>query len=330
MRKLFLLLCVLLGVLDLKAQSTSTPPPLDVANTELVNAFLMTSNANPRLGEVFELTLIVEAPSNVEIVELPSFPNEADEGTATPAFEIQALEILEIGEVEQVTSSENISYRQTFQAVLWQVGDYLSPELFVSYRVNGGDLRGALVRSVSMTVSRTIVEPLLTTPQPDLPQIYLAYFPRWIFGAICGGFFVLVLLAFVILRLGGVRILRILRGTPALRAIAQLEDLLRQKVSPDIAYPLIAAALREYLLVVHQVNAGEMTTGELMDLLYEKDIFDKQQFQRLRDLLEQTDLVKFAQFNPSKEEYQGLVEQSMQWLRDDERIEERKKREKGK
>lgn len=72
-------------------------------------------------------------------------------------------------------------------------------------------------------------------------------------------------------------------------------------------YILLSEIIRRYLAGRYQVDALEMTTFELLEHFQQTEMGDKA-FSLLREILEQSDLVKFAKFNPPDEQHARLLE----------------------
>ena len=291
-----------------------TQAPLDAGNEGLVNAFLLTNNERPRLGEPFILTLVVEAPNTVDQVELPIYPDGED------------LQVIDYGDIERTESGESVQYRQQMTAVKWELDDYLTAPLFVTYRANGQVFSSA-VQSVAVFVEREIDNYQTAERRATLAQIDLDVaswqIPIAIAIVALATFMIVLLLLQIALR--GVQ-RTIAPGSPAQVAIAQLEDIRAQALPAESAYPLIASALRGYLREYYQIDIGELTTYELMTQINESQLLQREQRTRLHQLLDETDLVKFAAVEPTHDDQNRLLQNTMQWLRDDERIEEKKRR----
>ncbi len=72
-------------------------------------------------------------------------------------------------------------------------------------------------------------------------------------------------------------------------------------------YILLSEIIRRYIAGRYQVDALEMTTLELLEHFQQTEMGDKA-FSLLREILEQSDLVKFAKFNPPDEEHARLLD----------------------
>src|SRR5215211_595574 len=116
---LFILL-VLIPVVAAQDSITPTPtsaPEIDALNSSIVDAFYTVDNETPALGERILIRLTVDTPLDAELLEWPELQGD------------EQLEILNIGEVVEQTSETRRTYRQDTEAVLWELGEYLSEEI---------------------------------------------------------------------------------------------------------------------------------------------------------------------------------------------------------
>lgn len=316
-------LLVLPAVLPIHAQEMTPTPQINAAITGLVDAQFITNNNTPYLGEPVMLEIVITAPQTISITEWPTFPDEDE-----------VFAVLNTGDIVQTNNDDNITYRQALEIVLWQTGTHLTPEIAVLYENNGAILADP-VRSVAFTV-QSLLEPetppdnetdetnesdgVSDTPtytlRPNAPSIDMPYTPpALIIGLIA---LVIVILSGIIwlLRRGGRRAGRAMRGTPEQIAMAELQDLGMQDLAADALYPLVANRLRLYLQERFDIRAVELTTAELDNILRQRDYLSADLRQRLQQILSQADLVKFARFEPDAGSNRRLVHASVQWLRD--------------
>jgi hypothetical protein len=292
---------MLFAFLLLILQVTPTPSSPQVLQ-ELVTARFETSNPRPMTGEAFTLELIVSLPSGLELVELPIFPEQWGE-----------FDVREVGEVRMETQADGTQvYRQTITVKLWQPRDFLTPDTYISYRLNGGNEALQIpVRQLSITVP-TVLDFDNLSLKPFKPLIYLPYVsPLVVLGGVLG--------------VGGIAGYGYYRwkkrparvepqapeGTPldtALRALESLKK--RDELSPSEAYTQTSDILRVYIQAVYDVSAA--TTGEviegLRDRLPEKAVHD------LQRILSEADLVKFAGIIPDAEISRRVIEMGRRWL----------------
>jgi hypothetical protein len=290
------------------AQDVLTPTPeIDALNSSIVDAFYTVDNETPALGERIIIRLTVDTPLDAELVGWPELQGD------------EQLEILVSGEVVEQTSETRRTYRQDTEAVLWELGEYLSEEIIVTYRL-GADERSVPVRSFFAFVPSQIGEDLSqATLRPSAPPLDLPYTPRWTYGAALGGIAFGTLLLARLIQAGKRNMVQIVAGSPTQIAIAQLEDMKLQDLPAAAVYPLVADNLREYLHKQFGVEASEMTTLEVIETLQQANLLTKDQRRGLQQLLEQADLVKFARFQPDNTTGKRLINYAIKWLREAER-----------
>ena len=286
------------------AEVTQPPPPPQLNSP--VTVTLETENESPLLGERFELIVTIIAPSGTEIISWPEFPEE------------EALEVLEMGDIEETITGNEITYTRIYQVILWETGQYLSPEMVVPYRLNGGT-SSAVVQSFTASVPSQVDNPESADPKPPVPPIDLPYISPWIYVGIIAVIVFMVMLISRLLQIGKRQVAQVVATTPTQKTIAQLEDLKLQGLPPATIYQLVADNLREYLQIQFAINAVEMTTAELLAALRNNPSLSKEHKRRLQQVLEQADLVKFARFQPDEIASTRLVNFAIKWLKEAER-----------
>lgn len=287
---------------SIQAQEVTEAAPLPEVNSP-VKVTLVVDNETPLLGEDFELTITIIAPNGTEIIEWPEFPED------------EALEILEIGEIEETVSSNTVTYIRVYQVILWETGEYISPEMILPYRLNA-PIAWTIVGSFAVAVPSQVSNPESTDPKPSTPPIDLPYIPSWVYVGIVAAIIFVVMIIARILQFSKKQVKGAIVTTPTQMTIAQLEDLKLQGLPPATIYQLVADNLREYLQLQFEINAVEMTTAELNDALRGNSTLSKEQKRRLQQVLEQADLVKFARFQPDEVASTRLVNFAIKWLRE--------------
>lgn len=279
---------------------TRVAPLLDALQSD-VEAFWTAETTSPLVGETFILTLTMLANPGVEITGWPVLPSNAD-----------TLEVIESGEAIISPVDGRMQYTQQVRARLWKVGAYTTPEIVVVYTSNGIE-RAAPVQSATITVLSVLATTTDSSLRPAIaPRDIDSLSPWWsiVVATVIGGA-VAIVWQFVIMRLNN------RQASPegqALSAMAQLEDLTDQRLSPEILYPLIADILRRYVSERFGISAMEMTTTELLDMLRSSDIPRDSRLQ-LQWLLNQADLVKFAGFTPENVHIQRTISAAVRWVK---------------
>lgn len=296
-RWLGLLGCVAVTFAQAPALSYATASPDPVPD---VSASLTTSNASPQLGEPFQITLTVRTPPNLAIVEWPSF--------ASLDYPLEILS--EEPRLLSQRASEYV-YTQTVNAVLWATGQYLTRELRIIYERDGRRFF-APVQSVSLFVAPQVVDPLSAVPRASLPLVDLPL-PAALWLPLLG--FVGVPIAWMVIR----RKRRTTEPTaPSSRAaqviIAQLEDVQNSGLTSQEVILLCVEHLRRYLTASLRIKALEMTSSEVTSHLREHRLLPKRLIDTLSTLLEQADLIKFANLAPEVSGQQ-FVRVTIRWIK---------------
>lgn len=285
---------------------TATPPPAQI--NALIHAEFEVDNESPQLGEPFQVSIIITADPQIQILSWVDFT--------------EPIEVLNEGEIESVAEGNMTRHTRTYEVVLWAVGDYLSEGALISYQ-SGGNVSSVPVSSFYVQVPIQISNPEDAVLRPSVPPIDLFYISPWVFV----GFGLLVVIATMILsrliQLSRQGVVQIVRASPAEKAIAELEDLKIQQLPASAIYEMVANNLRQYIEGQFEIEAVEMTTVELIGILRQSDIFPKNHRQRLQGVLEQADLVKFARFQPDSTSSLRLVNYAIKWLKDTERLQNR-------
>ncbi len=267
-----------------------------------VTARFEASPGSPLIGEPVTLILVVEAPSDA-VVTLPQF------AAGWPPFEVRA-----VGEAEQATGDGRTVYRQPLTVVLWQPGDYRTPETVVEYRPPGsGESLRVIVEPAFFTVP-SVIEPDDLVLRPLKPLEIPLYISPWVIVA-GGG----------LAAAGGLSAARQLRKRArkpvrehlpdaTARTLAELRRVRGLALPAAEAYVLVGNCLRRYLEERFEAAAPEQTTDELLAVLQRRPELSARQHRELRRMLEQIDLVKFARVRPTQESTQRLFQVVSRWV----------------
>lgn len=231
---------------------------------------------------------------------------------------------------EKVSASE---WRRNteFTLTTFEVGEVEIPEVEVSYQPPGGG--EPIVRSVSgisVNVNSVLPADAAEVPLADIKDPLPIPLPAWVPWVIGG---IAALLALVV----GLFVWRRMRGKfanlikPPLRpdewALLRIEELEREKLIEQKKlkelYTRLSEILRQYLGKVYELKAMDMTTGELLthleDLEAEEREDQRTSFrtarQYLSELLDEADLVKFAQFLPEQARSRNALEKGREVVR---------------
>lgn len=251
-----------------------------------------------RIGTPLQLTVTVEAPSAIAITEWPDLSEDT------------WIEVVATDDPEEQTLNDLFVYTQTYRVVFWQFGQYLTPEVVVTTANGTVDVQSDFI-TIESLVSQ-IENPVL---RPDRTPIDLPITPRWFLPVIITSIIIVVLIVVRFVQIGSYQIRGLVRGTPAQLAIAHLEDLKAQPYSADVVYPSVVNQVRHYIQQQFNIQTSEMTSSELLEYLREDDPFGKPARQGLKQMLDQADLVKFANFTPDAASNAQFINFAIRWIR---------------
>jgi hypothetical protein len=267
---------------------------------EAAAAQFSATNQSPLVGEPVQLTLTARFSSGATMVEWPDFPEHWAN-----------FEVREVGELEISDQNGAVEYRQTIITILWEPGDYVTPETVIAYSDATGALGELFAASLPFTVPSVLTGDL--TLRPLKPLVFLSYIPP---ALIVVGVFALAfpVVWFAQRRSKQVKVLDWQGDIRALdqRTLAMLSSIDRQPLEPSAVFAATADCLRDYLGQQFHIAAQELTTGELLIGL--QPHLSKQTFTRLGQLLSQADLVKFARQIPNREAAQHYLETAARWI----------------
>lgn len=302
---LLIVICTIASGHAVRAQQpTSTPPALDA-----IRAYFVTGRLSPLVGEPVALTLVVEMPRDAELVEWPPI------GEEWPPFMVRA-----VGEVRRQSGSDNREiYTQPLVVILWEPGDHQTPETLIGYRIpNYDDVFYAPFMPALFSVPSVLEADMNENRlRPLKGQITLFYIPWW--GYLLGAGFVLSCGYFVrhwwIARHARRGLQSIDTKSPSEIALENLVIAARSDTGSQDKCDRMVAALRSYLQAQFQIPAIEMTTAELIQTFQQSNYLVEINIQNLAQILEQADLIKFADVNLAEKGTLRLLALASQWIK---------------
>lgn len=293
-----IVLGLLMGLVA-QAQGEGSSTPIVLNQDERFHAFYETGDSAVALGEHLDLRLTVRAPAPLDADSIPDFPNDGD-----------VFEVLSASE-PNIRQNGDWVFERDYRIVLWQIGQYTTPEQLIPLP-NGQFLP---IQSVTWLVMSQLPTEGDVTLRPNFGVRDLPYTPAWVFMALVGGVVVLVATGIWWLE----RSIRGKRGgieeQLAQDAIDDLLGLGGQTLESDLIFALIANRLRRYVEERRGIPATELTTDELQSFLQDEGRMTRPTRQPLIRILEQADLVKFAQFTPDGEAISKVIEFAVRWIR---------------
>src|SRR5690606_7071000 len=160
MKRARLLLILLLITLPIQAQSDTTPTPPPAQINAAIRAEFSVDNEEPLLGEPFNVSIIITAAPEIEILSWVEFS--------------YPLVVIEEGDVESIPDNLMIRHTRTYKVVLWEVGEYLSEGALISYQ-QGDAVSSVPVSSFYVQVPIQIINPEDAELRPSVPAVYLFY-----------------------------------------------------------------------------------------------------------------------------------------------------------
>lgn len=288
------------------------PRPLHAQTT--VDASLIADPAEVSVGDIFTLTLQIIHPADTQVSLTPLESQWGD-------FEIRQFEPLNT--IEDEEGNEAIS-TQLLRATLWMTGSHTTPNYQITVANSDGNSSQYDVRPVTVTVNS-----VLQAGDDELrdikPQATLPYTPRWVQMLVAAVLCAVVLgaiiwwlrrrwrtqpeevvaPAFVDNRPADVKALE------ALREIAE-QHLPTQRLFAE-HYDLVTDVLRRYLDDGFDIPALDQTTAELKSS-FPSNRVDGTDQALLFQLLEEADLVKFANVEPDFSQADQLPERARQFI----------------
>lgn len=272
---------------------------LSSAHAQGLRAYFSFDAETTFIGTPLELTITVESPVAVEINVWPDLSDS------------DWLQVLEADDPQETMLNDQFVYSQTMQVMFWQVGNYLTPEVVVETGNGPVNVQSDFI-TIQSLINTTAGD---LQPRPSRTPVDLPVIPRWQWPLLVAAFVVVVLAILRFVQIGRTQLRDLVRGTPAQLAIAQLDDLKLQAQVPEIVYPAVVNEVRHYIQQQFRIAANEMTTSELMQSLRENAPFDKSAIQSLQHMLEQADLVKFANLTPERIDHTQFINFAIRWIR---------------
>ena len=259
--------------------------------------------APPTVGDPITLTLTVSHPPDYRVT-FPRLP-----------YNWGAFEVRDQSAVENIANPDGSrATRQSIDAVLFETGDFTSPDVSISVRDTAGQVHDMAVSGASITVASVLQEGEEPDPRDIKPpaEVYeppLSGFARTVYERgwiIAGAVLALLLLAAVYLLMRGRGAATPVDTRPphqvALEELHRIEalDLPSQSRFKE-HYTLVTDCIRRYLERAFDTRALDRTTDELRVALESSTMAPDHADVTMR-LLEESDLVKFTKLPPEVED----------------------------
>lgn len=270
-----------------------------------VRAFFTTDIGSPLIGQPIDLLLTVEAPDGT-VVNLPAFP------TDWLPFMIQT-----VSEITTSTSNGITTYRQHLTVLLWQIGEYQTPDTVIEYELLNSTESGQVVAQPAYFDVKSVLEADDLNLRPLKLPVSMFYVSPLMIGAALLGLGAIGIFAWS--KRKQFHLPKVATNTnnlhPAAQiALAEIKRIGSSNNTPLTGYAAVSDALRRYLQGRFGIRAIDMTSQELMfDLSKGQDVSERRQ-RDLANLLEQADLVKFAGMQPSSKFTDKLLNVAYGWV----------------
>lgn len=212
------------------------------------------------------------------------------------------------------TTADKLRLRKNMLLIAWDSGYYSIPSIPIAYKY-GGKNDTFYTRKITMKIDFPQVDTTLADIKPIMKEpLKLQDFIWYIIGGIV---LISVILFFVLRKRKPVVVAPpppVVQLLPHEWALQQLDVLKKQQLwqsgSVKAYHSALTYIVREYLEKRYGILALEQTTDEILAQLRQRD-FDFSLSQKLADVLQTADLVKFAKAQPTAE----FHEQAMDYAR---------------
>ena len=279
--------------------------------SQSVQLFMTTDSAAAHVGSPVRLTLKAVVPKGTKIT-LPEIKGDSER-----------WELLQADSVQEKQTQEGVTVSQNYTIVVWDTGSVVIPAFPILYTLpNETGSQTAFSPALTLTMDlvkidtaqafKPIVPPLQTE---TIWQEYLMY-------AILGGFLILLLIIFLLWRrFRKQKASQILPQTNppkplyerALFRLKELADSQKLENKQHKAYyARLTDILRAYIELKSGVKATDLTTAEILKAYRTAS---PAQTEALKTMLELSDKVKFAKYEPDTKNGLEMMENAKNWVK---------------
>ncbi len=277
---------------------------VSLASAQDVTASISVSNQTSLVGEPIQIELLVSLPDDAELTIWPEFSEQWGD------FEVRSVSELEVGQINGATV-----YQQLISVVLWEPGAFITPETSIVFQLAGEAAQSGLVFEPQVVDIQSVLTAGDTELRPLKAQMWIPFLPpQYVVIGLC----IFISIMWGVYRWWFIRqaqraILKIhhIQGVDR-ELLSALQEIDTQALQPAIIYALTANVLRDYVRDQFQVSAYELTTYELLRILQHR--LSPPLHQRLKQLLGQADLVKFAGHQPDQRAARQYLETASRWI----------------
>jgi len=248
------------------------------------------------IGDKIRYAITVKSKKDLEVA-FPKFPEN----------KIGDFEIKDDGSKTQKDLFGNRTILNWYDITTYYVGPHIIPKVEVKYR----QMRSADWTTAGTQPMRIVVESVLPKGQEikdirDIKGPIRFYEINWILVSIVLAAIAIAILLMRIYRNRKNRKAAKLPHEIALNELASIMSLLERTSDIKEYYVRISDCVRRYIETAFKVKAPEMTTEEFLNSMKDSGALSKEQKNLLKEFLNACDMVKFAKYNPSRNETQSV------------------------
>ncbi len=263
-----------------------------------------------RIGDPVQYKWSCTLPNGAQNIILPALPDSFSNG----------IEVIRQGSIYRSNDRNGYLYTQMSTITAYDSGHFILPPVRASFTTEKGDTE-ILISDTSFFCAALV--PVDTTKAiKDVKDIYEIESPQnfeWIYW-IAIAIAVVLMAVFIRRRLKAAKPARLYEEpvlidplTGAMNKLNEMKTLQLWTIVPSKEfYTQLSNVLRIYLIDAHHIQAAEMVTDEICFAAGQK--FSPDQVIKLRSVLLQADMAKFAKFRPSADQAVSAIDDALVFL----------------
>jgi len=226
------------------------------------------------------------------------------------------IEILSVSQIDTQELDQNrVLLQQRILVTSFDTGFYVIPPFYFPNSEEFDSLRSDAFPLEVLTLEIDTTKGIADIKLPyDVPLSFLEILPYLIVALLLIGIFIIIW--YIIRKRRKKPVLEPIRVKPAepahIWALKNLDNLVKEKLwqkgKVKLYHSRLSEILRYYLEFRFDIRAMEQTTAEILTALSEQDTVPEDLSDNLHQSLEQSDLVKFAKWNPLPDENERSME----------------------
>ncbi len=259
-----------------------------------------------------------------------TFDKPRDLPVALPLFKdtlIKQIEILKGPVIDSLVLNDNyVRIKHEYLVTSFDSGFYQVPPVYAELKSESGirrfysDYSWLEVMRVKITPPDT-TSPIFDIIDPARVPVTAGEIVQWVLIALLAGLLIWLVIRMIKRRKKGKPSVQIIKPSEPAHVIAfrELEKLktekLWQKGEIKKYYARLTEIIRQYLMNRFSVPALEMTTAETLQALLQAGVSEDESYMKLRKILTEGDLVKFAKYKPEPSENELLLEYAWDYVK---------------